>query len=81
MTQPGAGLEGAIWALPLPVPARASLLARLGILACEAEFPSLAIPRRLEAPCVPPCSFPACDLACLVCTLGLLGVYRPVRPH
>ena len=54
----GAVLVGAARALPLPVPARAPLLARLGVLACEAVFPSPVVQRRLAAPCVLPCSFP-----------------------
>ena len=33
-------------------------LARLGVLACEAVFPSPVVLRRLAAPCVLPCSFP-----------------------
>ena len=37
--------------------ARAPLLARLGVLACEAVFPSPVVLRRLAAPCVLPCSF------------------------
>ena len=56
-TRPGAVLVGDTLALPLPVPARAPLLARLGVLACEAVFPSPAVHRELAAPCVPPCSF------------------------
>ena len=57
-TRPGAVLVGDARALPLPVPARAPLLARLGVLASDAVFPSPAVHRRLAAPCVPPCSFP-----------------------
>ena len=37
---PCAVIVGDPLALPLPVPARAPLLARLGVLACEAVFPS-----------------------------------------
>ena len=44
--RPGAVLVGVTRALPLPVPARAALLARLGVLACEAVFPSPAVHRR-----------------------------------
>ena len=54
----GAVLVGAARALPLPVSASAPLLARLGVLACEAVFPSPVVQRRLAAPCVLPCSFP-----------------------
>ena len=56
--RPGAVHVGAICALPLPVPARAPLLARVGVLACEAVFPSPAVPRWHAASCVPPCSLP-----------------------
>ena len=38
--------------------ARAPLLARLGVLACEAVFPSPVVLRRLAAPCVLQCSLP-----------------------
>ena len=55
-TRPGAVLVGDARALPLPVPARAPLLARLGVLASDAVFPSPAVHRRLAAPCVPLCS-------------------------
>ena len=51
--RPGAVLVGDTRALPLPVPARTPLLARIGVLACEAVFSS----RRLAAPIVAPYSF------------------------
>ena len=46
------------WATPGPVPARSHLLARLGVLACKAVFPSPVVLSRLAAPCALPCSFP-----------------------
>ena len=54
----GCGPRGRHLGPPLSVPARAPLLARLGVLACEAVFPSPVVLRRLAAPCVLPCSFP-----------------------
>ena len=55
-------------ALPLPVPAPVPLLARLGVLAYEAVFPSPVVLRRLDVffrvPFLPSLS----DLAFLVCT-------------
>ena len=57
-SSPLAVLVGDARALPLAVPALASLLARLGVLACEAVFPGPFVLRRLAAPCVLPCSFP-----------------------
>ena len=63
--RPGAGAVFVcdILALPLLLPARAPLLARLGVLACEAVFSGPAVHCRLAAapspsPCVPLCSFP-----------------------
>ena len=47
----GAVLVGAARALPLPVPAPAPLLARLGVLACEAVFSRPVLLRRFAAPC------------------------------
>ena len=51
-------LVGAARALPLPVPAPAPLLARLGVLTCEAVFSRPVLLRRFAAPCDLPCSFP-----------------------
>ena len=62
-------------AIPLPVPAQAPLLARLGVLACEAVFPSQSplspgLPQP-EPPVFPCVLFLACDLACLACTVQI----------
>ena len=55
---PGAVIVGDTRALSLPVPVRAPLLARYGVVDCEVVFPSPAVHRRLAAPCVPPYSLP-----------------------
>ena len=84
--RPGAVIVDDTRALPLPVPARAPLL---GVLACEAVFPSPAVHRRLAALFVLPRSFP-CDLACLVCTVQIkiiyiepkdIGRWQCTKPH
>ena len=61
------GRERSLWAslgpscslCPGPaLPAKAPLLARLGVVACEVVFPSAAVRSQLLAPCVLPCFFP-----------------------
>ena len=69
-TRPGAVLVDDTLALPLPVPARAPLLAQLGVLACEAAFPTLSSVG-LQLPVFPRVPFLACELAFLVCTVQI----------
>ena len=55
------------------MPARAPLLAWLGLLVCEAVFPSPVVLRRLLSR-VP---FLVSDLGCLVCTVQIKVVSMP----
>ena len=60
---------GVTRALPFPVPARAPLLARSGILALC--FPALLSTVGLKLPLFPWFPFLACDLASLGCTVQI----------